>query len=61
MIGLGLVLVGLPLVIGGYAYVVYPALLRLLAPAGDDHVSGEAELPTVTITVPAYNEAGQPR
>lgn len=54
---LALTLSALPFALGGYAYAGYPAVLSLLArgrpawrpPAGDDW-------PTVTITVPSYNE-----
>ncbi len=56
---LGVCLVALPLVLGIYAYAAYPALLTLLArlvrsralPAGDP-----AEWPTVSISLPVYNE-----
>jgi cellulose synthase/poly-beta-1,6-N-acetylglucosamine synthase-like glycosyltransferase len=52
-----LALTGLPLALGGYAYIGYPAVLSFMArkrapwrpPAGD-------EWPAVTITVPCYNE-----
>ncbi len=52
-------LIWLPLVIGIYAYVVYPLLLRLMAPAGQDlanNATQQVDWPLVTITVPCYNE-----
>lgn len=55
---LGLLLVVLPVVTAGYAYVVYPLLLALVGrhrplrlPEGDP-----AEWPGITITVPSFNE-----
>ncbi|HVE78268.1 MAG TPA: glycosyltransferase, partial [Gemmatimonadaceae bacterium] len=61
MTALALALVAAPLVLFGYAYVVYPAVLRLLAalrpaaPVGPiaDHALA---WPFVTVTIPAYNE-----
>jgi len=65
MRGTALVLVALPIVLGLYSYIGYPAILRLLAtdsrrPAGGlaDH---DAALPLVTAVVPAYNEETQIR
>ena len=59
MIAFALTLVALPLVIGGYAYVGYPLVLRLAAlfrPARRlPPVPGE--WPVVTVTLPVYNEA----
>ena len=51
-------LIVLPLGFGLYAYVGYPALLRLAAPrARPEKDSREpAEWPSITITVPCYNE-----
>ncbi len=53
MIVIGLVLAGIPIVLFAYGYLVYPVLLHLMAkpPASP----GDA-CPSVTITVPAYNE-----
>jgi glycosyltransferase involved in cell wall biosynthesis len=55
----GILLVLLPGLLGGYAYVGYPILLRLVGlfrrrpgPLGDP-----AEWPSITIVLPAYNEA----
>lgn len=53
MIVLGLVLVVIPVVLFAYAYLLYPLALRLLARAAP--APGEG-CPSVTITVPAYNE-----
>ncbi len=50
-----------------YAYVLYPLILMVLPPRRADAGSSEAggdedwEWPTITITVPAYNEAAQIR
>jgi glycosyltransferase involved in cell wall biosynthesis len=50
-----------PVLLGGYAYVGYPALLAALRPlVGRRRVPGPedvAEWPEITITVPCYNEA----
>jgi len=54
MIDLGLVLTSIPLVLFGYAYLVYPLLLRLLGKAWP--VIPSHDCPSVTITIPAYNE-----
>ncbi len=54
MITLGPVLAGIPIVLFAYAYLAYPLLLRLLA-KGPSEITGAA-CPSVTITVPAYNE-----
>ena len=56
----GIVLVAVAVLVGGYAYFGYPALLWILtrkraaarAPLPDD------QLPMLSITVPAYNETG---
>lgn len=59
MIVLALSLVALPLVIGGYAYVGYPLLLRVVAAFRPPRrlPPAPAEWPLVTLTLPAYNEA----
>lgn len=46
-----------------YAYAGYPALLALMGwlRGSDTSVRGDAELPDITIVVPAYNEAHQMR
>ena len=54
MIVIGLVLAGIPIVLFAYAYLVYPVLLRLMAKA--PLASPGDACPSVTITVPAYNE-----
>jgi len=62
MIALELFFVLLPLLLGAYAYVAYPALLKLLnrgrhtLPTADP-----AEWPAISIVVPAYNEAASIR
>jgi cellulose synthase/poly-beta-1,6-N-acetylglucosamine synthase-like glycosyltransferase len=56
MIVAGAILVFLPIVLGAYAYALYPALLRALAlrrPRAADRTSA---MPFVTIVIPAYNE-----
>lgn len=59
MTGLGLVLLGIPLVLFLYAYVGYPLLLWSIAAMrrGQPHFRDPAEWPTVSILLPAYNEA----
>jgi cellulose synthase/poly-beta-1,6-N-acetylglucosamine synthase-like glycosyltransferase len=60
----GAILVSLPIVIGLYAYVVYPALLRVVAarrPASGSPNAGGGFAPLVTIVIPAYNEEHQIR
>lgn len=51
-------LIWLPLGIGLYAYVVYPLILRVVAPSpGDEHMRAAGdEWPFITLTVPCYNE-----
>jgi len=58
MTTVGLILIAIPLILFVYAYVLYPAVLRLLAvfrpkalPPRDP-----AEWPTISISLPAYNE-----
>lgn len=62
---LGYVLLALPALLGLYAYLAYPALLRLLvARRGPRPVAPPPagwEWPRVSITVPAYNEEAQIR
>ena len=51
------ILVWLPIVVGVYAYVIYPFLLRMVARGRRVAVvTADAELPSITITVPCYNE-----
>ncbi len=55
---LALALAALPFALAGYAYVVYPVLLRLLARQGTRPPEPEpGAWPFISITVPAYNEA----
>lgn len=51
-------LILLPIVIGVYAYIGYPMLLRLFAPAQHDQpaFTAAADWPLITLTVPCYNE-----
>ena len=55
---LGFVLVLAPVVLFFYAYFGYPVLLRLVARMRPDRgiPAGGGELPTVSITIPCYNE-----
>jgi cellulose synthase/poly-beta-1,6-N-acetylglucosamine synthase-like glycosyltransferase len=60
MTALGTILVGIPFVLIGYAYVVYPLLLRALVmvtgrSARRPELQVPTELPFITITLPAYN------
>lgn len=54
-------LIALPLVVGLYAYVLYPLILRLVARQGTLRTEPPTEWPLVTIAVPAYNEEAQIR
>lgn len=60
MTGVGWVLVGLPLLVLGYAYVGYPVLLRLFslgrATLGPD-VGDPDEWPLLSVSLPAHDEA----
>jgi cellulose synthase/poly-beta-1,6-N-acetylglucosamine synthase-like glycosyltransferase len=59
-LAIGLVL--LPIVLFLYSYIIYPAVLWVLAkaPTGDEVPVPDSEgLPTVTMVVPAYNESRQ--
>ena len=51
-------LIVLPFALGGYAYAGYPALLKLAAARSKSHTdpSGHDDWPSITITVPCYNE-----
>jgi cellulose synthase/poly-beta-1,6-N-acetylglucosamine synthase-like glycosyltransferase len=59
MTTLAIVLVLLPVLLGAYSLVLYPLLLKLigLARAAPFPATDPAEWPTITITIPAYNEA----
>lgn len=67
MIIAGAILVSLPLVIGAYAYLLYPAVLRVMAARGARHSARAGDFPAtgtqplVTVVVPAYNEEHQIR
>lgn len=54
-----LTLIWLPVLIGLYAYAGYPLLLKLVAKGGARRLppATPGEWPTLTITVPCYNEA----
>jgi cellulose synthase/poly-beta-1,6-N-acetylglucosamine synthase-like glycosyltransferase len=55
---IGFVLVLAPVLLFGYAYFGYPLLLRLVSKFRPDRSipGGIGELPTISITIPAYNE-----
>lgn len=55
---LGILLLGVPLLLGVYAYLIYPACLWLVARhrPGPRNASGSFELPSVTLSLPAHNE-----
>jgi cellulose synthase/poly-beta-1,6-N-acetylglucosamine synthase-like glycosyltransferase len=58
MTELGLVLVGLPVGLLLYTYVGYPAVLALLgAFRRPSPVADPTEWPSVSVSLPAYNEA----
>lgn len=58
MLSLEYLLVSLPLVLAGYAYVGYPVLLKLLSRLRPRPVvlQDPEEWPTISLSVPAYNE-----
>lgn len=60
MTALAIALVVMAAAVGGYAYVGYPAVLWLLARVRRrrPELTPQDELPMLSITVPAYNEAG---
>jgi len=51
----------IPIVLLAYAYVLYPAVLRLLAVGRRTTTVPQEHLPRVSIVVPAYNEEAQIR
>jgi cellulose synthase/poly-beta-1,6-N-acetylglucosamine synthase-like glycosyltransferase len=59
VITLGLVLVLVPVVLSAYSLVLYPLLLKLigLTRAAPPPATDPMEWPTITITIPAHNEA----
>ncbi len=60
MTTLALALVAAPLVVAGYAMVGYPLLLRVLtARRPDVRPEPLADWPSITVTIPAYNEAAR--
>lgn len=61
MLVVGLFLALLPVVVGVYAYVFYPVILRLLTPRRSPYVAPATAMPLVTVVIPAYNEALQIR
>jgi cellulose synthase/poly-beta-1,6-N-acetylglucosamine synthase-like glycosyltransferase len=61
VIVVGWILFLLPVALMTYTYVVYPALLRLLARRIAPTVQRAADYPLVSIVVPAYNEEAQIR
>ena len=61
MITLAWVLALLPVALVFYAYVVYPAILWIVARGRSPNQTSLAEWPMMSIVVPAYNEEGQIR
>ncbi len=62
MISVAWALVALPVLVGGLTYLVYPAILALLAGGRDlDRPSDPSVWPLTTIAIPAYNEEAQIR
>jgi cellulose synthase/poly-beta-1,6-N-acetylglucosamine synthase-like glycosyltransferase len=59
MLVIGAVLVSLPIVLGAYAYLLYPLILRALAARRAGQAQWPAATPLVTIVIPAYNEQHQ--
>ncbi|MGH7616596.1 MAG: glycosyltransferase, partial [Gemmatimonadaceae bacterium] len=57
----GWCLVALPVVVFVYAYVLYPALLWVIAAQRRAEPTRAAHRPVVSIVVPAYNEEAQIR
>jgi len=56
----GWILVAAPVIVAGYAYIVYPLLLWILAQVNKEEVAGQvASLPKVSVVIPAYNEEKQ--
>jgi cellulose synthase/poly-beta-1,6-N-acetylglucosamine synthase-like glycosyltransferase len=59
---IALLLVFLPAIIAFYAYFGYPLLLRVAAAFADDETARlDAEMPLITVVIPAYNEEAQIR
>jgi cellulose synthase/poly-beta-1,6-N-acetylglucosamine synthase-like glycosyltransferase len=62
MLVVGLLLALLPFVVGIYAYVLYPAILRFLPRHRSTPQASQATaMPVVTVVIPAYNEELQIR
>jgi cellulose synthase/poly-beta-1,6-N-acetylglucosamine synthase-like glycosyltransferase len=62
MAALGIALVSFATFVVLYAYILYPLILKLLASRGRYRhatVQEGDEWPSITLTIPAYNEAGQ--
>lgn len=58
---IGWILASLPIAVALYAYVLYPAILRVLARDEAPPRAPAVPLPMVTIVIPAYNEQHQIR
>lgn len=59
MTAVALLLIALPIVVGGYAYAAYPLLLLVIARGRTAPAPSTAgSWPPITITLAAYNEAG---
>jgi cellulose synthase/poly-beta-1,6-N-acetylglucosamine synthase-like glycosyltransferase len=63
MTGVSLALAGAPVALFAYSYALYPLALRLVAPASRPRVprAVDAEWPSVSLTIPAYNEEARIR
>ncbi len=61
VITVGWILIVLPVALIVYTYLVYPALLRMLARHPAPLSTNSRDLPLVSIVVPAYNEEAQIR
>ncbi|MDR0787701.1 MAG: glycosyltransferase [Gemmatimonadota bacterium] len=58
----GLALIGFAAFVVAYTYALYPLLLKIVALRGRYHpatVEESGEWPSISLTIPAYNEAGQ--
>jgi cellulose synthase/poly-beta-1,6-N-acetylglucosamine synthase-like glycosyltransferase len=61
LITFGWILVFFPIVVGVYAYIAYPLLLRVLPRRAARRALDDRLLPMVSIVIPAYNEEAQIR
>jgi cellulose synthase/poly-beta-1,6-N-acetylglucosamine synthase-like glycosyltransferase len=61
LIQLAWTLLALPIIVGIYAYIVYPLILWAIAHLAKEIPKDAAFSPTVTVVIPAYNEENQIR